>query len=72
MDDLLGLPRELRISRRRAQKKGLLSTPDFSDCARSILKKEDGGRPEHGNGGIKALRKQVAEVNYLLRESIAP
>ncbi|KAK0609997.1 hypothetical protein B0T17DRAFT_124603 [Bombardia bombarda] len=78
-DDLLDLPEKFRMSRRRrGAKQGLLSqAPGFSELARSLLEREentnaDKERTEDGKGGIRALRKHIAEMKQLMRENIAP
>lgn len=84
MDDLLALPKECRISRRRRQKgaaRGILGqSPGFLELARCILEQEEcansrssyGGSGKPAGGGIRALRKHIVEAKQLLRESIAP
>ncbi|ROW15155.1 hypothetical protein VPNG_03108 [Cytospora leucostoma] len=72
METLLGLPREFRMSARRGEPQGLLSQQEFMELARTIIKRDDRGSPEHGRGGIKALRRNISEVKQLLKESIAP
>ncbi|KAI3394020.1 hypothetical protein diail_3284 [Diaporthe ilicicola] len=72
LDALLGLPKELRMSRRRREQKGLLSTADFSDLTSLILRKDEQRGHEDGKGGIKALRRHLAGAKQLLRECIAP
>ncbi|KAG8161615.1 hypothetical protein KVR01_008602 [Diaporthe batatas] len=72
LDALLGLPKELRISRRRREQQGLLSATDFLDLTSLILRKECQEGHADGKGGIKALRVHLAGCKQLLRECIAP
>lgn len=72
MDILLGLPEEFRMSKRRTQQRGLLNAPEFLDLTISILQKADKMRPEHAQGGVKALRKQIQKIRRLLRERFHP
>lgn len=73
MESLLGLPREFHIGRRDADGTGgLLSGQGFVEVARSMLRKENAGRPEEGQGGIKSLRKSIKKAKRLLRDRIAP
>lgn len=69
---LLGLPKDFRISRRRADQNGLLSTPSHIHVVRFVLGKENDGTQPNGKGGIKALRKHIARAKQLLRERIPP
>ncbi|QKX60580.1 uncharacterized protein TRUGW13939_07725 [Talaromyces rugulosus] len=72
METLLGLPREFRIGTRENSHNGLIFNAGFSEIARALLLKEDGGRPEEGQGGIGALRKDIKKAKRLLRSHIAP
>ncbi|KAI8623594.1 hypothetical protein F5Y19DRAFT_481510 [Xylariaceae sp. FL1651] len=69
---LLGLPTELRISRRRGEQDGLFGAYGFSDLATAILGREDDETLGKGKGGIKALRRNIARAKSLLKERIAP
>ncbi|KAI0547649.1 hypothetical protein F4679DRAFT_553581 [Xylaria curta] len=66
---LLGLPIELRISRRREERGGLFGAHGFLDLATAILGREE---DERGKGGIKTLRRNIARAKSLLKERIAP
>ena len=72
METLLGLPREFRIGTREDSHNGLIFNTGSSEIARALLLKEDGGRPEEGQGGIGALRKDIKKAKRLLRSHIAP
>ncbi|KAK2598638.1 hypothetical protein N8I77_012033 [Diaporthe amygdali] len=73
MERLLGLPREFHIGTRDGGGTGgLLSGDGFLDVAKSMLRKEEVGRPEEGQGGIKYLRKTMKKAKRLLRDRIAP
>lgn len=74
MESLLGLPREFHIGTRDAGGTGglLISGEGFVEVARSMLRKENAGRPEEGQGGIKSLRKSIKKAKRLLRDRIAP
>ena len=72
MDELLGLPQGYRISKRPVAKTGLLESLSFAELTKSILEKEENEGGNGGKGGIKALRKHIAGIKQLLRESICP
>jgi hypothetical protein len=72
METLLGLPREFRIGTREDSHNGLIDKAKFSEIAKALLLKENGGRPEEGQGGIGALRKDMRKSKRLLRCHIAP
>ncbi|KAI1868755.1 hypothetical protein JX265_006734 [Neoarthrinium moseri] len=72
VESLLGLPHELRLSTRREEPQGLFHEPGFMDIAGPIMKKEEGGEPHQGRGGIKCLRKYIKKTKQLLRNRIAP
>lgn len=73
MERLLGLPREFHIGTRDGGgSSGLLSGDGFLDVAKSMLRKEEVGRSEEGQGGIKYLRKTIKKAKRLLRDRIAP
>ncbi|KAI3325963.1 hypothetical protein HD806DRAFT_428962 [Xylariaceae sp. AK1471] len=69
---LLGLPIELRISRRRGEREGLFGAYGFLDLATAILGREDGETLGSGKGGIKTLRRNISRAKALLKERIAP
>jgi hypothetical protein len=72
MEALLGLPIELRISRRRGERDGLFGAYGFLDLATAILGRGDDETLGRGKGGIKALRRNIARAKSLLKERIAP
>ncbi|KAF2795004.1 hypothetical protein K505DRAFT_374215 [Melanomma pulvis-pyrius CBS 109.77] len=72
IDALLGLPKEFKISKHRAQQQGLLNVPHFSDVAWSILRRVDKEGVDDDKGGMKSLRKHMVKVKRLLRERFAP
>ncbi|KAH8779753.1 hypothetical protein F5883DRAFT_540531 [Diaporthe sp. PMI_573] len=73
MERLLGLPREFHIGTRGGGGTGgLLNAHGFVRVAGSMLRKEEAGRPEEGQGGIQYLRKAIKKAKRLLRDRIAP
>jgi hypothetical protein len=72
MEIVLGLPREFRIGTREDLQDGLLRSEGFIEIAKSLLRKEDEGRPEVGKGGIKSLKKNLKRAKRLLRDHIDP
>ncbi|KAI1148946.1 hypothetical protein F4825DRAFT_432141 [Nemania diffusa] len=72
LECLLGLPPELRITIRAVDRGGLCVEDDFQEVIKSVLSKDEMGRPENGKGGVASLRKNMKKSMQLLRESIAP
>lgn len=72
METVLGLPREFRIGTREDSHDGLINKAGFSEFTKALLLKENGGRPEEGQGGIMSLRKDMKKAKRLLRCHIAP
>jgi len=72
IENLLGLPRQLRIGCREVGNDGLLRGEGFLRLAESLIHREDTGRPEDGKGGIKSLRSNMKKAKRLLRGRIAP
>ncbi|KAK7973730.1 4-coumarate-CoA ligase [Apiospora arundinis] len=46
---------------------GMLGDEGLLDVARTIISKEDAGRPEEGKGGIRSLRRDIMQARHLLR-----
>lgn len=69
MESLLGLPREFCIGSREDSYNGLLRTEGFLEFAKSMIQKEDAGRPE---AGMVSLRRNMRKAQQLLRSRIAP
>lgn len=84
IEKLLGLPRDLRVSRTGQDHHGLLSDWHLAAILELVMRKEElgaggsGGASDTGKigadglGGIKALRRIIRKAKTLLRESIAP
>ncbi|KAI0426548.1 hypothetical protein F5Y09DRAFT_318597 [Xylaria sp. FL1042] len=71
LECLLGLPAELTISMRDADRVGLLCIDeDFQEIIKRVLFKEVVGKPEKGKGGVASLRKHMQGAVQLLHESI--
>ncbi|KAI1354863.1 hypothetical protein F5Y01DRAFT_328645 [Xylaria sp. FL0043] len=69
---MLGLPPELRVTTRAVDRGGLRVEDDFLDVIKSVLSRDEIGKPENGKGGAASLRKHIEMAMQLLRESIAP
>ncbi|KAI1132428.1 hypothetical protein F5Y10DRAFT_208032 [Nemania abortiva] len=72
LESLIGLPSELRITMRVVDRGGLFVDKDFQSVVKTVLSKDEVGRPENGKGGVASLRKHMKDAVRLLRESIAP
>ena len=72
METAIGLPQEFRMGTCDNERGGLLRDEDLLKFAKSMIQKEDIGRPEEGKGGIKSIRKNMKTAKRLLRDRIAP
>ncbi|KAM7214157.1 hypothetical protein V8F06_010472 [Rhypophila decipiens] len=72
IENLLGLPRELRLGSRKVGNDGLLGREGLLELSQLLIHTEDRGRPEEGKGGVKSLRSNIKKEKRLLRDHIAP
>jgi hypothetical protein len=72
IENLLGLPSDLRIGTREHNHEGLLRTEDFLDLAVSIIRKDELRSPKQRRGGMQLLRQDIEKVKMLLCTRIAP
>ncbi|KAI1411742.1 hypothetical protein F5Y13DRAFT_200729 [Hypoxylon sp. FL1857] len=69
MEDLLGIPSELRIGPRGTDNGGLLSEEGFAETLRMMVSREELlYLPEYGKGGARALRKYIKKTKQLWEE----
>jgi hypothetical protein len=72
IENLLGLPSDLRIGTREDNHEGLLRTENFLDLAVSIIRKDEHGSPKQRRGGMQSLRQDIEKAKMLLCTRIAP
>ncbi|KAI1139720.1 hypothetical protein F5Y05DRAFT_411906 [Hypoxylon sp. FL0543] len=68
MENLLGMPQEFRVGMRVSGNDGLLSEEYFTGALRMMMSQEElVYMPEHGKGGVKALRIYIEKTKQSMR-----
>lgn len=73
IESLIGIPQQLRVSKRGSDGDGLLSDEEINGTLKMMISKEElVYQPEYGKGGAKALRTFLEMTGQILREKISP
>lgn len=72
MDVLLGLPDDIRMSKRHGSQHGLLSVPGMIEITRLVLNQAHTPRGDIQNNWVRVLRRDLAALRRLLRDSFSP